>query len=860
VFWCLKYLFAKWNFSWWGFRRRSPSRTATHLLALSAIATGIARANAAAAISEDGPRRPIFDSDSFDILVDGGASACISNNLADFIKPPKTSAIRVKGFNGTTSSTKVGTVRWSILDDSGQERTLEVHNTYYVPACPLRLLSPQHYSQQQNDHRGTYSVNFGDQVVFVWNAGRFKTTMPLTAVTNVGILRRAPGHNVFASFVEMGSQEYPTHFCYTVVTDDEADEFEADADDEATLSSTASLEGDDEDTGVNSGSTPSAPCAATEAEQPEAERPLVIPFDLNHDDPSTNVPSQDNATSTLGSQAELLRWHYRLGHLPFANIRLMAARGEIPKRLAACRVPQYQSCLYGRATKKPWRTKAQPNKIKTVTKPGECVSADKLESPVPGFKGQGKRFFRERYKVATIFVDHFSRLSYVHLQDPTKGEETLLAKRAFEAYAASFGVVIANYHADNGRFAERLFLDLAALNGQGVSLCGVNAHFQNGMAEKRIRDLTERARTSLLHAMNMWPSAVMINLWPYALRFANETHNSTPSLTRDHTPLELFSGAPVRPQILSFHPPFCPAYVLHSGLQGGGKRPNKWIRRSRLAIHLGSSPRHARSVALVLSLVTGYVSPQFHVKYNDFFETVQETKALPHSKWQQLARFVTETGAPIKEPTSTKGATSTARQATQSQPRVITREDPFGFDFVDPGETDDEPQAQHDEANGEPSQLPPEELPAPDEPPDRERNRHPEVTRRSARLPNPTRRLIETAYAVLDETDAVEDYETQVLAEDPIAFAASTSDPDTLHYNDAMNADDSAEFKKAMLDEVNAHTQNDHWEVMERADVPAGQDILPSVWAFRRKRRIDTREVYKYKARLNIHGGMQSME
>jgi hypothetical protein len=167
--------------------------------------------------------------------------------------------------------------------------------------------------------------------------------------------------------------------------------------------------------------------------------------------------------------------------------------------------------------------------------------------------------------------------------------------------------VITNYHADDGRFAERLFLDHAAPNGQGVSLCGVNAHFQNGIAEKRIRDLMERVRTSLLHAMNRWPSAVSINLWPYALRFANETHNSTPSLTQDHTPLELFSGAPVRPQTHCFHPPFCPAYVLHSGLQGGGggKRPNKWVRRSRLAIYLGSSPRHAQLVALVLSLVTG---------------------------------------------------------------------------------------------------------------------------------------------------------------------------------------------------------------------------------------------------------------
>jgi hypothetical protein len=249
-------------------------------------------------------------------------------------------------------------------------------------------------------------------------------------------------------------------------------------------------------------------------------------------------------------------------------------------------------CLYGQATKKPWQTKAQPNKIRTVTKPGECVSVDQLESPIPGFKGQNKGFFfRERYKVATIFVDHFSPLSYVHLQESTKGDKTLLARRAFEAYAASHGIVIANYHADNKRFAERLFLDHAALYGQGISLCGINdAHFQNGIAEKRIRDMMERARTSLLHAMNRWPSAVSINLWPYALKFANDTHNSTISLALGQTPLESFLGSPVRPQILSFHPPFCSAYVLQSsGLQGGGKRPNKWVCRSQMAIYLCSS-------------------------------------------------------------------------------------------------------------------------------------------------------------------------------------------------------------------------------------------------------------------------------
>jgi hypothetical protein len=269
---------------------------------------------------------------------------------------------------------------------------------------------------------------------------------------------------------------------------------------------------------------------------------------------------------------------------------------------------------------------------------------------------------------------------------------------------------------------------------------------------------------------------------------------------------------------------------------------------------LGSSQSHARSVALVLSLMTGDVSPQFHLKYDDFFETVQETKSLPQSKWQQLAQFVTKTGAPMKEITRAKAPRT--RTQTPTHPRVITHENPFGFDFIDLSEADGEPTTQNPEFEGLPPLLSREQA-APEEPRDPERHHHPDSNHRSTRQPNPPCRLIETAYAVLDETDAVDDYETQLLAEDPIAFTASKSGLDTLHFNDAMNADDSAEFKTAMLEEVNTHTENDHWEVWEKVKVPAGQDVLPGIWAFKRKRQIDTRDIYKDKAHLNIHGGMQ---
>ncbi len=86
-----------------------------------------------------------------------------------------------------------------------------------------------------------------------------------------------------------------------------------------------------------------------------------------------------------------------------------------------------------------------------------------------------------------------------------------------------------------------------------------------------------------------------------------------------------------------------------------------------------------------------------------------------------------------------------------------------------------------------------------------------------------------TPHAVLDDTDAIEDYDVQTAAEDPIAFAASKSDLDTLNFKDAMNAQNSAVFKKAMLKECDAHTDNEHWEVWAKADVPPEQDILPAV-------------------------------
>jgi len=93
--------------------------------------------------------------------------------------------------------------------------------------------------------------------------------------------------------------------------------------------------------------------------------------------------------------------------------------------------------------------------------------------------------------------------------------------------------------------------------------------------------------------------------------------------------------------------------------------------------------------------------------------------------------------------------------------------------------------------------------------------------------------------------------------ENPIAFAACTN-PDIMYLHEAMKAPNKAEFEKAMAEEVASHTDNNHWELVSRNTVPKGVEVLPAVWAMRCKRRIATQEVYKWKARLNLHGGRQT--
>eukprot|EP00978_Attheya_sp_CCMP212_P008541 scaffold20015_cov47-Attheya_sp.AAC.1 len=84
----------------------------------------------------------------------------------------------------------------------------------------------------------------------------------------------------------------------------------------------------------------------------------------------------------------------------------------------------------------------------------------------------------------------------------------------------------------------------------------------------------------------------------------------------------------------------CPVFALNNKLQGG-KYLSCWTSHARVGIYLGMLPQHTRSVALVLNVKTGLVSPQFHVEFDDLFKTVLVgLKAAP----KQATLTVTPTG------------------------------------------------------------------------------------------------------------------------------------------------------------------------------------------------------------------------
>lgn len=840
-----------------------------------------------------------FDSDSHPILVDSGATSCITNDRDHFVGDIKKCNVTAQGV-GKAGCTHMGTIRWIIEDDNGKPHQFDIPNSFYCPNLPFCLLSPQHVARERRDHHPKRHGTGGgeildDQMSFFWDQRKYRRTIQLSSQNaHVGFIRSAPSYSTSTELVTaccLFMHKEPQCLAPHVIPPDE-DEF-AQEDKPTSLSpeGTELPEGEvftllpvnEGIDGTNTKLTFGLQDLPTLVEDADEATQMEI-INTEHDIISDDDLELQNPTH------EMLRQHYKLNHLSFHKMKTMAECGELPRRLASCRMPKCAACLYAKAHKIPWRTKSSANrgKILQAEHAGQCVSIDQLESSTPGLIAQLRGFItKQRYKVVTVFTDHFSDLSYVHVQRTTNMEDTLTAKKTFETWANAQGVPILHYHCDNGRFADKAFTDHVLEKGQTISFCGANAHFQNGRSEKRIRDLQDQARVSLVHAKHRWSTAISANLWPYALRLANLVHQITPDAS-GISRLEKFSGNEIRADLKHIHHFGCPTYVLT--VQDGKKGP-KWEERARCGVYLGHSPLHARSVSLVLSLETGLVSPQFHVVHDDLFETVTPGKGeakhlkglMPQeSKWQTKAGFVKDEAedqnSKLNEGASAPSLSPSDELLPTFSPEDTNMDQPIGTAAQGP----DAPAAETTVAQAnEGAQTPTSTL--------RQRRRDRRRSRQERQDPPVTSTQVQETQGTqlsaepltrssrsgrsLSAPIKFKDYvlspavtgeifnsqpemDLQEAMRDPIAFAAS-SDPDTMYHHQAMNQEDAPLFREAALQEVRDHEKNGHFVLVPRDSVPDGMKVLQSVWSYKRKRRIATREIYKRKARLNVHGGMQ---
>jgi hypothetical protein len=500
----------------------------------------------------------------FPIVIDTGASLSVSPVKEDFIGEIITNDdVTIKGLSHEIRVAGHGRVRWKLRDAFGKEDIVET-DALYIPNGDVRLFSPQCWFQEHR--RGSMLVTHDSTTITSPNDEQIKLTIPYFYENNLPIIFHDPmvKYNIeFGSFTSSHVRELMSE-----------------------------------------------------------ERKLFL-----------SVADETNQNLTR-AQKELLLWHWKFGHAGFQWVQQLLRNEITPKnpKATSCAPPMCAACALARLTRIGAGVSTEykdPKKEMSLKandlEPGRTVSMDQYQSTVCGRLPDtfGKEKEDDRFGGGTIFVDHASTKIYIKHQVSLKAGETIQAKRAFERDALQHGVKVQHYHADNGVFDTRNFLDEIQRCGQTIEFCGVGAHHQNGVAERAIRTVTEWARAMLLHAALHWPDRASLDLWPFAMNYAVYIWNTLPKRDLRISPQEIFTKTKCDSShfLQRLHVWGCPAYVLDPKLQDDKKLP-KWSPRSSRGQFLGLSTDHSSNIGLILNLRTGYISPQFHVVYDDLFQTV----------------------------------------------------------------------------------------------------------------------------------------------------------------------------------------------------------------------------------------------
>lgn len=254
----------------------------------------------------------------------------------------------------------------------------------------------------------------------------------------------------------------------------------------------------------------------------------------------------------------------------------------------------------------------------------------------------------------------------------------------------------------------------------------------------------------------------------------------------------------------------------------------------------------------MLNLSTGLVSPQFHLKFDDLFETIKDHDTSYLNKWKVATHFRKEKGTKprreiatgprqesqettdgVKEHHQPTPSTDDAGKLEESQPEqeAIEQSQPASIITAHSGRAADSAKdvsvRKWSKRHKPTTRLLESQAQA----------RSNDHTALSSTLPNQEAESNQGNDYDTDVYHGAEEYEIQRQMADPIAFAAS-SDPDIMYLHEALKQPDREQFIQAMVDKVTTHAERGHWKLIPISEVPKGTKILPAVWAMRRKKKI----------------------
>ena len=186
-------------------------------------------------------------------------------------------------------------------------------------------------------------------------------------------------------------------------------------------------------------------------------------------------------------------WHQRLGHLNFTDVRKLTdiAMGvRISPEIDNQNRKFCVSCLEGKMD-----CKYNKQSTTRASKKLELIHSD-LCGPFPINSVSGSRYF-------IIFVDDLTRFTWVYFLK-TKNAEAVL--RVFEQFKAlvekEAEASICRFRCDNGtgEYSNRLFTDFLLTDGISFEPSAPYTQNQNGVSERAIRSIVEKARSMLLNA------------------------------------------------------------------------------------------------------------------------------------------------------------------------------------------------------------------------------------------------------------------------------------------------------------------------------------------------------------------------